>query len=893
MNLSKLVVITGLFVTLSFSLSAQVKIGDNPLEIATDRWLEIQRQGTNEFLIVTDSLFLGLSSNPNSSTADPLMLKLFGYGLENFIFGAGEQASNIDGNNYFLAPSINGEVLEVPMNLSLVIPDSVTADLSVTNGVDTFGTINLHALDSIFATDIAVADSISTIRTLINMSNNSDNDTITGNEYIDEINIIGDSTLEFVENILGRLGAENRITVDLSPIIEGNTFYLADGTLDEDRIVTGDNNSLNYNGIDTLGVDATFVNIDGDEVAIQQDGQDIIMINAAEDVKVRSSTLDSILALNGTNGSVSLGEYGEGNFNVSDFTTILVVDENGNVRETTADDILGAQVDSTIYNNDGVLTGDRTLDGSGANSLTFDQLTEMTINTSGNVEIASDSIIVSGEVQLDDYGQGVYQTDVFERILVVDADGNVLETTADDILAAQVDSTIYNNDGVLTGDRTLDGSGANSLTFDQLTSMTINSSGNVEITSDSTIVTGEVQIGDYGQGTYDTPVFERILVVDAAGNVLETTADDILGSQVDSTIYNNDGVLTGDRTLIGSGTNSLTFDQLTTMTVIAGDINSNATNTNSMTGTNTNIGGTTEVTINGGDVDVTGNTIDLASTAGDITINSTLSSNVEITSDSTTVVGELAFDNYGDSTYVTTDFATFLAVDDDGNVVEVTADAILGTETDSTIYNNDGVLIGERTMLMNSFGLTFQGDAADETQNVYISPDGRMAIGRNTVTAAVMAGREVKLDVNGDILAIQVHSSSDERFKKNITTVDNAIAKVQELRGVTYDFRTDEFADKNFPEYNQLGFIAQEVEAVMPQVVRTDSEGYKSVDYSKITALLNEAIKEQQDQIENLTKQLEIANSENSEFRNELADIKSMLKELAQGSNDNKLVGDE
>jgi len=294
MNLSKLVVITGLFVTLGFTLSAQVKIGDNPLELATDRWWEVQREGVNEFLIVTDSLFFGRTSNPTSSTSDPLMLKLFGYGLENFTFGAGDQASNGAGNNYFLAPSVNGEVLEVPMNLSLVIEDSITADLSVTNGVDTFGTINLFALDSIFATDIAVADSISTIRTLINMSNNSDNDTITGNEYIDEINVIGDSILEFVENIAGRLGTENRISVDLSPIIEGNTFYLADGTLDEDRIVTGDNNSLNYNDIDTFDVDATFVNLDGDEVAIQQDGQDIIMINAAEDVKIRSSNLRRI-----------------------------------------------------------------------------------------------------------------------------------------------------------------------------------------------------------------------------------------------------------------------------------------------------------------------------------------------------------------------------------------------------------------------------------------------------------------------------------------------------------------------------------------------------------------------------------------------------------------------
>ena len=79
---------------------------------------------------------------------------------------------------------------------------------------------------------------------------------------------------------------------------------------------------------------------------------------------------------------------------------------------------------------------------------------------------------------------------------------------------------------------------------------------------------------------------------------------------------------------------------------------------------------------------------------------------------------------------------------------------------------------------------------------------------------------------------------------------------------MTYDFRTEEFVDKNFPEYNQLGFIAQEVEAVIPQVVRTDSEGYKAVDYAKITALLTQAIKEQQDIID--TQKETIASHEKS-----------------------------
>ena len=86
MKFFKLVVATGILLLIGVSLKAQVKIGDNPLQISTDRWLEIERAGVSEFLIVTDSLYFGRSSNPTTSTMDPLMLKLFGYGQGNFSF---------------------------------------------------------------------------------------------------------------------------------------------------------------------------------------------------------------------------------------------------------------------------------------------------------------------------------------------------------------------------------------------------------------------------------------------------------------------------------------------------------------------------------------------------------------------------------------------------------------------------------------------------------------------------------------------------------------------------------------------------------------------------------------------------------------------------------------
>ena len=56
----------------------------------------------------------------------------------------------------------------------------------------------------------------------------------------------------------------------------------------------------------------------------------------------------------------------------------------------------------------------------------------------------------------------------------------------------------------------------------------------------------------------------------------------------------------------------------------------------------------------------------------------------------------------------------------------------------------------------------------------------------------------------------------------------------------------------HFEEGRQIGLIAQEVEAVFPELVKTDSQGYKAVSYEKLTAVLVEAMKEQQAKISEL-----------------------------------------
>lgn len=116
----------------------------------------------------------------------------------------------------------------------------------------------------------------------------------------------------------------------------------------------------------------------------------------------------------------------------------------------------------------------------------------------------------------------------------------------------------------------------------------------------------------------------------------------------------------------------------------------------------------------------------------------------------------------------------------------------------------------------------------------------------------------VSLQVAGDIIANSIAGSSDARFKSNILPIENPLQKVQQLRGVTFDWKTKEFPERAFNDNRALGFIAQEVEQVLPEVVQTEktAEGYKSVQYDKVVALLVEAIKEQQKQIEVLQKEV-------------------------------------
>jgi hypothetical protein len=96
-------------------------------------------------------------------------------------------------------------------------------------------------------------------------------------------------------------------------------------------------------------------------------------------------------------------------------------------------------------------------------------------------------------------------------------------------------------------------------------------------------------------------------------------------------------------------------------------------------------------------------------------------------------------------------------------------------------------------------------------------------------------------------------STSDRRLKTNLSTISNPLEKVKSLTGYEFDWIPDYKIHHGF-EGRDIGIIAQDVEAVLPEVVTTKFNGFKGVKYEKIVPLLIEAIKELSNEVDKLKK---------------------------------------
>jgi hypothetical protein len=149
--------------------------------------------------------------------------------------------------------------------------------------------------------------------------------------------------------------------------------------------------------------------------------------------------------------------------------------------------------------------------------------------------------------------------------------------------------------------------------------------------------------------------------------------------------------------------------------------------------------------------------------------------------------------------------------------------------------------------LQDRFRIWYYDGTVNETRGIQIEEGGDVGIG--------IANPAYKLDVVGDInasanvRAAGTALTSDARLKRNIQPLTNALDVVQQLRPVSYEKRAD--LQSNDYSMKQMGFIAQELESVLPNSVQTDksADAIKSVDYISIIPVLTKALQEQQQTI--------------------------------------------
>ena len=211
--------------------------------------------------------------------------------------------------------------------------------------------------------------------------------------------------------------------------------------------------------------------------------------------------------------------------------------------------------------------------------------------------------------------------------------------------------------------------------------------------------------------------------------------------------------------------------------------------------------------------------------------------------------GDLKFNGIDDSSVITAlrldmsegGNAIFNSSIDVGGSITKTGDLTLDVSGDITLDADGGTIVfKDAGTEIGFFALDNSGffDMLSSVSDADIRIRGND--GGSTITALTLDMSEAGAATFND----NVTAFSDERLKNNIETLEHGLAKVEQLRGVTYTRDGRE----------NIGVIAQEVEKILPEIVLTadDEMGTKSVDYSRLTAVLIEAVKDLSERVKEL-----------------------------------------
>ncbi len=217
-------------------------------------------------------------------------------------------------------------------------------------------------------------------------------------------------------------------------------------------------------------------------------------------------------------------------------------------------------------------------------------------------------------------------------------------------------------------------------------------------------------------------------------------------------------------------------------------------------------------------------------------------------------IGIIRYDHSDNSMRFTTNTTEAMRIDSSGHIG-------VGTASPGYIFHtHDGSSDSRHKVSTSSHGTYFESGVTADSAGILLVAGHASSIlnvylqGSGGVSNEFQFQHDGDFHADGDVVAYST-TVSDKRLKDNVKTIDSALDKVMKLRGVEFDWNQGKRKGTH-----DLGLIAQEVEEVLPELVREktlctgeyedNEKEFKTVDYDKIVGVLIEAIKEQQEEID-------------------------------------------
>ena len=585
--------------------------------------------------------------------------------------------------------------------------------------------------------------------------------------------------------------------------------------------------------------------IDGTQVLSSNTTELIFTTDTGQSIKFNEVGTDNI-TLQTVDGDVELKSSGGGDILLDPTAGLISVKGNVSMQDGTAK-FLSSGGSKIVFGNDIELTGSIVATGNITTSGTINGLTF----SSGIVSSSAQTIanlptgVVSGSAQtianlptgtVSGSSQITYASisSIPAGIVSGSSQIDITSTTGFSTYSTSVDSRITTEKGRV--DAILSAAAADKDSFAEIVTL-INS---VDLTNDTAFASfytasvgrlnnlettsGSVNISVSNLNTFSGSALTRLSALEVETANLETFSSSAL-TRLDNLEGKDFSItLTGDVTGTGTVTNLSNVSFATTVAA-----NSVALGTDTTGDYVASLVAGTNITLSNNSGEGATPTIGL--TNNSTTIGSTA---ISLGSSATTIAGLTSVTSTGFTGALTGNASTATTLQTARNIngvsfngsADITVTAAAGTLSGATL--SSGVTASSLTSVGTLTSLTVSGATAT---------------GALTVTGAITA--------TGDITAFY---TSDKRHKNNIKTIPNALEKVTKLNGVTWEWNDDvNEVTKSTPK---TGLIAQEVQEVLPEVVKTRDDGFLALDYSKMMGLLVEAIKEQQIQIEELKAQI-------------------------------------